>query len=88
MLLALSWEIIEINSTGLGEYSEMGLEHSNKFLRFFRQFLARKTSQETNLQVYIVRLWLKSDPGVRYSGPKKQCSKCRKIMSIIQCHIY
>jgi len=56
----------------------MGLEHSNKFLRFFRQFLARKTSQETNLQVYIVRLWIKSDPGVRYSGPKKQCSKCKK----------
>ena len=76
MLLAHSWEIIEINNnTGLGDYSETGLEHNNKFLRFFRQFLARKTSQETNLQDCIDRLWLKSDPRVRYSGPKKQCSK-------------
>ena len=53
------------NNKGLGEYSESGLEHNNKFLRFFRQSLARKTSQETNLQDCIERLWLKSDPKVR-----------------------
>ena len=50
MLLAHSWEIIENhNNTGLGEYSETGLEQNHKFLRFFRQFLAHKTFQETNL---------------------------------------
>ena len=43
MLLAHSWELIEINDNcGLGEFSETGLEHNNKFLRFFRQFRARK----------------------------------------------
>ena len=78
-LLAHSWEIIESNNNcGLGEYSESGLENDNKFLRFFRVSLARKTSQETNLQDCIDRLWLKSDPGIQYAGPKKQCSKCKK----------
>ena len=32
MMLAHSWEIIEMNNNkGLGEYSESGLEHNNKF---------------------------------------------------------
>ena len=45
MLLAHSWELIEINNCcGLGEYSETGLENNNNFLRFFRKFLARKKS--------------------------------------------
>ena len=80
MLLAHSWELIEINNNyGLGEYSEQGLEHNNKFLRYFRQYLSRKKSQETNLADCIHRLWLKSDPGVRNAGPKKQCSRCQNI---------
>ena len=80
MLLAHFWEIIEMNNNqGLGDYSETGLEHNNNFLRFFRQCLARKTSQETNLQDCIERLWLKSDPKVRYAGPMKLCSNCKEM---------
>ena len=67
------------NNQGLGDYSETGLEHNNKFLRFFRQCLAWKTSQETNLQDCIERLWLKSDPKVRDAGPMKICLNCKKI---------
>ena len=67
------------NNQGVGDYSETGLEHNHKFLRFFRQCLARKTSQATNLQDCLSRLWLKSDPSVRNAGPKKICSKIKKI---------
>ena len=50
MFLAHSWELKEINDNyGLGEYSETGLENKNNFLRYFRQDLARKTTQESNL---------------------------------------
>ena len=84
MLHAYSWELIESNNNrGLGEYSESGLEHNNKFLRFFRVNLARKTSQVTNLHDCIDRLWLKSDPGIRDAGPKKLCSKCKKNTIIL-----
>ena len=80
MLLAHSWELIEINDNyGLGEFSETGLEYNNKFLRFFRQYLARKNSQESNLADCIDRFWLKSDPGIRYAGPKKYYSRCHKV---------
>ena len=77
MTLAHAWEIIDMNNTyGLGDYSESGLEHNHKFLRFFRSCLARKYSQEANLKDCINRFWLKSDPGVRNNSNKKQCSKC------------
>ena len=79
MLLAHSWELIEINDNhGLGEYSETRLEN-NKFLRYFRQYLARKNAQESNLADCIERFWLKSDPGVRHDGPKLYCSLCHRI---------
>ena len=59
MLLAHAWELIEINGKyGLGEYSETGLENNNKFLRYFREHLARKCSQETNLEDCLNRFWL------------------------------
>ena len=80
MLLAHSCEIIAMNNNqGLGNYSETGLEYNNNLSRFFRQCLARKTSQETNLQDCIERIWLKSDPKVRYAGPMKLRSNCKKI---------
>ena len=75
MLLAHSWELKEINDNyGLGEHSETGLEINNNFLRYFRQYLARKTAQESNLAGCIDRFLLKSDPGVRHAGPKIYCS--------------
>ena len=80
MILAHSWELIEINGNyGLGEYSETGLENNNKFLRYFREHLARKNSQETNLEDCINRFWLKSDPVVRQAGPEMYCSRCHNI---------
>ena len=50
-LLAHGWELTSLNDgKGLGEYSEGGLENSNKFLRFYRRNLVLKVSQETNLE--------------------------------------
>ena len=76
-LLAHSWELIENNDRyGLGEFSEAGLEHNNKFLRLYRRTLARKRSQKTNLEDCITRLWMRSDPMVRAAAPTKTCKRC------------
>ena len=77
-LLAHGWELISVNDgIGLGEYSEGGLEHSNKFLRFYRSHLSRKISQETNLSDCLTRLWLRSDPVIQNEAFKPLCSKCK-----------
>lgn len=74
-LLGHSWELIRNNDgVGLGEYSESGLEHNNKFLRFIRRNLARKVDQPSNLEDCLVRLWLRSDPKIRVSGPSALCA--------------
>lgn len=71
------WELIQLNDNkGLGEFTESGLENSNKFLRFYRQNLARKNNQSANLDDCLTRLWLRSDPGIRGAAPKPYCSKC------------
>ena len=50
-LLAHSWELISNNDgRGLGEFTEGGLEHNNKFLRFYRRNLARKVDQAANME--------------------------------------
>ena len=78
-LLAHSWELISNHDgRGLGEFSEGGLENNNKYLRFYRRNLARKVNQSTNLEDCITRLWLRSDPIIRSSGPSKHCSLCHK----------
>ena len=80
-LLAHSWEIISANDgVVLGEYTEGGLENSNKFLRFYRTRLSRKNSQSFNLYDCITHLWLRGDPAIRGSKPtsrvyKKKVSK-------------
>ena len=76
-LLAHGWELIMANnSRGLGEYTEQGLENNNKFLRFYRQHLARKNSQSHNLDDCLTRLWLKLDPKIRATAPKPKCNRC------------
>ena len=56
---------------------ESGLENNNKYLRFYRTSLARKTNQQTNLEDCITRLWLRSDPTIWHSGPSnRSCSRC------------
>ena len=75
-LLAHSWEIISANDgVGLGEYTEGGLENSNKFLRFYRIRLSRKNSQSSNLYDCITRLWLRGDPAIRGSKPTSRVYK-------------
>ena len=65
-LLCHSNELIEGNEGfGLQDYSESGLEANNKFMRFYRQFLARKTNQMDNLTDVFTRMWLKSDPFIK-----------------------
>ena len=61
-----------------GEYTEGGLENSNKFLRFYRTHLARKVHQTANLNDCLSRLWLNSDPKIWDAAPKPKCSKCHE----------
>ena len=76
-LIAHAWELIELNdSTGMGRYSEAGVEHNNKVLRLLRSRLARKKSQNDNLEDCITRLWVASDPCVRAAAPQPKCSRC------------
>ena len=69
-LLNHSHIIIEENDCrGLLKFSESPLEYNNKFLRFYRSSLSRKSSYETNISDCLQRLWLKSDPNIRSSVP-------------------
>ena len=72
-LLHHASELIESNDGfGLQEYSESGLEANNKFLRFYRTFLARKNGQVQNLTDVFNRLWLKSDPCIKAASVVKK----------------
>ena len=64
---------------GIGEFTEGGLENSNKFLRFYRRNLARNVSQSANLEDFFSRLWLRSDPLVRAAALKPTCSRCSEV---------
>ena len=80
-LLAHSGELISANDgKGLKDKSEEGVEHCNKFLRFYRRALARKCSQVTNLKDCYSRLWLQSDPGIRYACPPRPCCRCKSLL--------
>ena len=46
-----------------------------KFLRFYREFLARKLDQFSNLTDCFSRMWLKSDPDIRKSIKLRKHSK-------------
>ena len=63
-LLAHSAELIEKynNGFGLKNFSEEGLEALNKYVRKFREHLARKFSFEMNIKDIILRLTTQSDP--------------------------
>ena len=75
-LLHHTYELIEANNgQGLLEYSESPLEANHKFMRFYRQYLSRKTSQPENLEDVFNRLWLKSDIVIRQAGEKKKPKK-------------
>ena len=69
------------DNKGLGDFTESGLENNNKFLRFYRQNIARKVNQTSNLDDCITRLWLRSDPYICDAAPKPSCSRERTSLS-------
>ena len=80
-LLGHSWELIESNdSRGLKNLDESGLEGNNKILRSIRLNLARKTSQEANLEDTIRRMWVGSDPKINNIRLKTRsyCKHCKE----------
>ena len=74
-----TWDLIQGNENfGLQEYSECAIEGNIRFLRFYREFLARKLNQHSNLSDCFTRMWLKSDPKIRKSA---KCTKIAKSSS-------
>ena len=78
-LLGHSAEKIRLNSdTGLGKFSEEGLESLHKLVRRFREHCARKTSLEDNIRDTFMHLWVRSDPIVRSYARVLSCSHCNE----------
>ena len=50
-----------------------------KYVRHFREHLARKTNQVENLTDVSTRLWVKSDPIVRSLKRTLYCTLCEKV---------
>ena len=76
-LIFHSAELVERNNgIGLGELSEEALESSNKDVRNYREFLARKCGHIPNLTDVFNRLFIRSDPLIRHiivqSQPKRE----------------
>ena len=85
-ILVHSAALIDANgSTGLSEYSEEPLEHNNKNIRKYRESLARKTTQSANLSDVLIRLWIKSDPIIRYHCRVVKCSFCGEEHNVRSC---
>ena len=80
-LLAHSPELIATYNSGYGlkKISEEGLEALNKYVRKYRESLARKLSFESNIKDVLVRLTTQSDPVLlRYrisTAPKLRSTK-------------
>ena len=68
----------KIGDRGCGIYSESGLEHNNKYLRYARINLSRKQDQDLNMEDCITRLWLQSEPSIRNLKPRPHCKRCKK----------
>ena len=79
VLLAHACALIEANGGyGFKKLSEEPLESNNKYVRQFREQLARKTNQVENLTDVVTRLWIKSDPIVRSIKRELYCKLCEK----------
>ena len=64
---------------GFKKLSEEPLESNHKYVRQFRENLARKTNQIENLTDVSTRLWVKSDPIVRSMKREIYCTLCEKF---------
>ena len=83
-LIFHSAELVERNNgIALGELSEEALESSNKDVRNYREFLARKCGHIPNLTDVFNRLFTRSDPVLRHIIAQSQ-SKRRKRTSSMQ----
>ena len=78
VLLAHGCALVEENGGyGLKIFSEEPLESNNKYIRKFRENLARKTNQIENLTDVCARLWVKSDPIICSIKRKQYCTICK-----------
>ena len=78
VLLAHGCALVEENGGyGLKIFSEEPLESNNKYIRKFRENLARKTNQIENLTDVCARLWVKSDPIICSIKRKQYCTFCK-----------
>jgi len=83
-LLAHSPEIIEAGECyGLGSTSEEGLEALNKWVRFYRTHLARKTSSLDNFRDVYNHMWRSSSPKIVTLQRTKK--KMRRKMQVSTC---
>ena len=84
-LLARSPELIEKynNGFGLKKFSEEGLEALNKYVRKFREHLARKFSFELNVKDILIRLSTQSDPTLSCSSIEYQLRKRTKLIKML-----
>ena len=80
VLLGHACALVEENGGyGFKKLSEEPLESNNKFVRKFRENLARKTNQMENLTDIITRLWVKSDPIITSMKRELYCKLCAKF---------
>ena len=80
VLLAHACSLVEENGGyGFKKFSEEPLESNNKFVRKFRENLARKTNQVENLTDVATRLWMKSDPLICSLNRELFCKLCEKF---------
>ncbi len=82
-LIFHSVELVEWNNgTGLGELSEEALESSNKDVRNYREFLARKCGHIPNLTDVFNRLFIRSDPVLRHIIDRSQSKRGKRVSSL------
>ena len=55
------------------------MRSNNKYVRHFREHLAKKTSQVDNLTDVSTRIWIKSDPIIRSMKRDLYCTLCEKV---------
>ena len=80
VILARVCALVEANGGhGFKKLSEEPLESNNKYIRQFRESLARKTNQLENLNDVATRLWVKSDPIIRSLKRDLYCKVCEKF---------
>ena len=68
--------IINNDGFGLKNLSESGLEGLHKVLRHVRRDLSRKNSLENEIEDVLKYMWVQSDPTVRESRRRLECSNC------------